>query len=59
MLVADAVQQELLLDIRRAESLGDPSSWFTERSARGSSRPGSSCSVLSAATAGVYVGHLV
>lgn len=46
---SDIVPQELLLDIRRAESLGDPSAWSA---ARASSRPGSACSVLSAATAG-------
>jgi hypothetical protein len=51
----DLNQQELLLDIKRAESLGDPSSWSAARSARDSSRPGSSCSALSAATAGAHV----
>ncbi len=44
--------QELLLDIRRADSLRDPSALCV---ARGSSRPASACSVLSAATAGTLV----
>ena len=52
------LSQELLLDIRRAESLGDPSAWSTARDVRGSARPDSARSVLSAATAGATVSVL-
>jgi hypothetical protein len=48
----DIRTQELLLDIQRAESLGNPSAWAAASFMRGSSRPDSACSALSAATAG-------